>query len=160
MMRKWTIIDTIIVVVIAIAVTAGVVLLGGGKKSVGEKSKVEILVLATDKEKGFSDSIKVGEEIIISLSEKDTGVVKKVESSPSKLLTFNDTEGIYYNNEQEDKEDSYIYIEAECVEDDHSVVVGETILKVGSYIAVRGKGYATEGHIVALNVGGENNDKK
>ena len=129
-----------------------------GSNSGGEKSKVEFVVLADKKEAVFSDSVTVGEKITISLSGKDSGVVKKVEAKPSKLLTFDNINGMYYNNELEDKEDSYIYIEAECNENDLAVSVGESVLKVGSYISVRGKGYATEGHIVAITMGGESND--
>ena len=156
-MRKWTIIDTMIVVVVAVAAIVGVKVLGGTDKgnSNMKESKVEFLVLANDKEKGFVDSITPGDDIIISLSGKDSGVVKKVEALPANILTFDNIKGEYINNENDEKEDAYICIEAECTEDERNIIIGETIIKVGSYIAVRGKGFATEGHIVKINVGGE-----
>ena len=84
--------------------------------------------------------------------------MKKVEAKPAQMLTFDNINGLYYNNELDGKEDSYIYIEAECNENDFALSVGESVLKVGSYISVRGKGYATEGHIVAITAGGDSNE--
>lgn len=156
-MRKWTIIDTLIVAAVVVVAIVGVKILGttsGG----GEKSKAEIVVLADSKETGFADAVKVGESITISLNEKDSGTVTKVESEPAKVLTFDSVNGVYHNSSVDAKEDVYIYIEADCSVNERAITVGETVVKVGEYTSVRGKGYATECHIVGVTVRGEDNE--
>lgn len=157
MMRKWTIIDTIIVLIVAVVVAAGVKVFMDGTVE-EETGKVEIVVLADNKEIGFADAVKVGEPITISLSEKDSGVVTKVDTKASTLTSFNSAKGIYYEKSLNSKEDVYIYIEADCIVNDKAVRVGDTVLKVGEFTSVRGKGYATECHIVGVNPGGETNE--
>ena len=159
-MRKWTIVDTIIVAVVAFVAIIGAVILTGGSSGNGVKSKVDFTVLADSKELGFSNAIKPGDEVVINLSTEDKAVVKKVEAAPSKILTFNSNDGIYSNRENDKKEDVFITLEADADEDDISIVTGETIIRVGAYTVVKGKGYATEGHIVEIKAGGEDSEQK
>ena len=152
-MRKWTIIDTLIVAAVVIVAIIGVKMLGG-KASGTEKTTAQIVVLADNKNIGFSEAVKIDEWAAISLSEQDGGVVRDVKAQPSKLTALDSINGVYNNVEIPEKEDVYIYIDVECTQNERAITVGKTVVKVGENISVRGKGYATEGHIVEINAGG------
>jgi len=153
-MRKWTIIDTLIVAAVVVVAIVGVKILGG-KASGTEMTTAQVVVLADNKNIGFSEAVKIEEWAAISLSEQDGGIVKAVKAQPSKLTALDSINGVYNNVEIPQKEDVYIYIDVECAQNERAITVGETVIKVGENISVRGKGYATEGHIVEINVGGE-----
>ena len=153
-MRKWTIIDTLIVAAVVVVAVVGVKILGG-KASDTKKTTAQVVVLADDKNIGFSEAVKIDEWAAISLSEQDGGIVKDVKFQPSKLTALDSINGVYNNVEIPDKEDVYIYMDVECTQNERAITVGETVIKVGENISVRGKGYATEGHIVEINIGGE-----
>ena len=152
---KWTIIDTLIVIAVVVVAVVGVKMLGITSSSNTETVKREIVIMATDKDTGFADAVRVNERATISLTAKDGGIVTRVESEPNVIMTFDAINGTYQNVENEAKEDVYIYVDVECEEDEKAIKVGGTIVRVGEAISIRGKGYATQGHIVQINDGGD-----
>ena len=108
-MRKWTIIDTLIVAAVAVVAIVGVKMFST-TASETKTTTVEVVVLADNKEVGFSNAVKIGEEIAISLSEKDGGIVTNVVSEPSKMMALDTANGVYNNAEVPGKDDVYIYI--------------------------------------------------
>ena len=85
---KWTIIDTLIILIIAVVGFVGYKMFFSNINTSSQKSKTEIVVMVTNKNKGFADAVKVGEKATLSLTERDVGVVTKVVKEPSKTMTF------------------------------------------------------------------------
>ena len=152
---KWTVIDTLIIIAIAVVGFVGYKMFFSNTNTSSQKSKTEIVVMVTNKNKGFADAVRVGEKATLSLTEKDGGVVTKVVKEPSKIMTFDILNGSYKNVPNDEKEDVYIYLEEDCYVSDQYIKTGDTIVRVGESVAIRGKGYASEGFVVQINEGGD-----
>ncbi len=152
---KWTIIDTLIILAVVAVCFVGYKMFGSKIVTPAQSNKVEIVVMASKKSKGFSEAVKIGEKANLSLTEKNGGIVTRVEKKPASTLTLNSVLGTYQNVLNEEKEDVYIYVEAECDISDKHIKIGDTIVRVGENIAIRGKGYASEGFVVQINEGGD-----
>ncbi len=152
---KWTIIDTLIILAIIVVCFVGYKMFGSTITTPAQSDKAEVVVLVSNKSKGFSRAIKTGEKANLSLTEKNGGIVTKVETKPAATMTLNSIDGTYQNVLNEEKEDVYIYVEAECDINDKHIKIGDTIVRVGENVAIRGKGYASEGFVVQINEGGD-----
>lgn len=151
MKKKWTIIDTLIVLVAAAVVVAAGIKVMPKIGSNGEKSKVEFTVLIQNKEEELAAAIKPGAKATLSLTEKDGGIVKDVKSETATQMTFNSIDGTYSNIEAEGKVDIYVTVEADCAITDKYIKTGDTAIKVGAEIPVRGQGFATSGYVISIN---------
>ena len=151
MKKKWTIIDTLIVLIVAAAAVIGAAKLLPSANSGAQKDKVEFTVLIQNKEQTLADAIKPGAKATLSLTEKDGGVVKDVKSEVSKQMTFNSIDGTYSNVEAEGKVDIYVTVEADCKITEKYIKTGDTAIKVGAEIPVRGQGFATSGYVIEIN---------
>lgn len=150
-MKKWTLIDTLITVAVIIVLALAAVVLGPKMMNRGENNKVEFTVLLTDREKGFSEAFAEGDKVTLSLTEKDGGVIKSVSAEDTNQMVYNSMTGEYSNIINPSKEDITLVIEAECSINDMAIKTGDTAIKVGVDIPVRGKGYATSGYIIDVN---------
>lgn len=148
---KWTAIDTLIVIVLALAVAAAAYVLGPKFFKKTDNEKVEFTVLLGEKEPEYGDAIKVGDNVTISFTEKDGGVVKDVKTEPAKRYAYNSIDGTYSIEALSDKVDVYVTIEADATASDTVIKTGDTPLKVGFGIPVRGKGYAAMGYIITVD---------
>lgn len=147
---KWTIIDTFIVAVVILALAAAWVMFGPNITTPKTSQKVEFTVMIQDREKGLADAIKAGDKVTLSLTEKDGGIIKSVASQPAVLMVYDSINGVYRNETNPEKEDIYITIEADCMVSDIAITTGDTDIKVGQSIPVRGKGYASEGFVIDI----------
>lgn len=148
--KKWTVIDTLIVILILVA--AAVVYLKFGRTTVSsEKATVEAVMMIGGQEPEFADALSIGDNITMSLTEKDSGVLKDVRVEPAKGMVYNSIDGSYSMEEIPGKVDVYATIEVECEVSDYAFTVGSTHIKVGTSTPFRGKGYATYGYIVEIN---------
>ncbi len=152
---KWTIIDTLIILAIIVVCFVGYKMFGQTITTPAQSNKAEVVVLVSNKSKGFSKAIETGKKANLSLTEKDGGIVTRVETEPAATMTLNSINGTYQNVLNEEKEDVYIYVDAECDISDKHIKIGDTIVRVGENVAIRGKGYASEGFIVQVNEGGD-----
>lgn len=148
---KWSGIDTLIVIVVIAAVAVLALMFGPKVGESTEKSKVEFTVMLASKEPELADAITEGAKATISLTEKDGGVVKAVRSEKAEQMTFNSIDGTYSHTEAEGKVDIYVTIEANCDINEKYIKTGDTAIKVGAEIPVRGKGFAAMGFVVGIN---------
>lgn len=148
---KWTAIDTLIVIVIALVIAAAGYVLGPKFFKTEDKEKVEFTVMMGEKEPEYGEAIKVGDNVTISFTEKDGGVVKDVRIEQAKRHAYNSVDGTYSIEPVNDKVDVYVTIEAEATATDTLIKTGDTPLKVGLGIPVRGKGYAAMGYIITVD---------
>ena len=151
MKKKWTIIDTLIVLIVAVAAVIGATKLLPSVNSGAQKSKVEFTVLIQNREPALADAIKPGVKATLSLTEKDGGIIKDVKSEVSNQMTFNSIDGTYSNVDVEGKVDIYVTVEADCDITDKYIKTGDTAIKVGTDIPVRGQGFATSGYVIEIN---------
>ena len=70
-MKKWTVIDTFIVLAV---IVAGVILFKvfGGSVDTGEKTTIEAVVMIGDIDPQVAEAVEVGDKITVSLTEKDS----------------------------------------------------------------------------------------
>ncbi|HIT86133.1 MAG TPA: DUF4330 family protein [Candidatus Ornithomonoglobus intestinigallinarum] len=147
---KWTIIDTVIIIAVAAAAAVAWVMFGPSMRSTSDQ-KVTFTVMIQDREKGLAAAMAAGDNVTLSLTEKDGGVIKDVRTEPTVVMVYDSINGVYRNEVNEEREDIYIDIEADCAVSDIAITTGDTEIKVGQDIPVRGKGYATNGYIIGIN---------
>ena len=137
---KFTAIDAIIILVILAVIVVGAIKILPSFTSGSEKEKED-----------FANAITIGDDVTISLTEKDGGVVKNVESKPAVTMVYNSIDGTYSNEVIEGKYDVYVTIEADTDVSDLAIKAGGTAVKVGAEIPVRGKGYASTGYVIGID---------
>ena len=145
---KFTAIDAIIILVILAVIVVGAIKILPSFTNGSEKEKVDFTVMVQNKDEDFANAITIGDDVTISLTEKDGGVVKNVESKPAVTMVYNSIDGTYSNEVIEGKYDVYVTIEADT---DLAIKAGGTAVKVGAEIPVRGKGYASTGYVIGID---------
>ncbi len=147
--KKWTLVDTLIVLLVIVAGVA-LVKVFGTKEATGDTKTIEAVVLLAKEDPVVKDAIAVGDTVTISLTEKDTGILKDVRVEDATTLSFNAIDGKYAIEPIEGKVDIFATIELEVVENDYAITCGSSVVKVGEKLPFRGKGYALEGFIVEI----------
>lgn len=148
---SWTWIDTIIVIVVAAVLVVAGKILGPMLFEETEKEKVNFTVMLQKKEDELAQAMKAGDKVTLSLTEKDGGIIKEVRVEPSQRLTLNSIDGKYSMEPVDNKVDIYVTVEADCTISDKAIKTGDTAIKVGTDIPVRGKGYASSGYIITID---------
>lgn len=148
---KFTVIDTVIIIVVLAALAVGVKKILPSVLHPANEEKVTFTVMLQREDESFADAITVGDNVTISLTEKDGGVVTDVRSEPAQAIAYNSIEGTYANEIIEGKEDVYVTIEADMSVTDLALKTGGTAVKVGAEVPVRGKGYASMGYVIEIN---------
>ena len=149
MKKKWTFVDTLIVILVVVAGVA-LVKVFGTPKSAGDTKTVDAVVLLAKEDKEVANAISKGDAITISLTEKDTGTLKDIEVKDAETLVYNSIDGKYVIEPVEGKVDIYATVELDAKENDYAFTSGSTVLKVGEKLPFRGKGYALEGYIISI----------
>lgn len=148
--KKWTVIDTLIIILV-LAVAAMAYLKFGKSFVQSEKSTIEAVMLISEQDPEFEDALTIGDSITMSLTEKDSGVLKDFRVEPAKSMVYNSIDGTYSIQEIPNKIDVYATIEIECKVSDYAFTAGSTDIRIGTHTPFRGKGYATYGYIIEIN---------
>lgn len=148
---KFTVIDAVIILIVLAVVGFGAVKLASALTD-KTNATAEFLVELTMKEQELADAMQVGDRITMSLTEKDGGVIKKIETRPAVQMVYDSINGEYRNETIDGKIDIYITVEADVEVSDVAVKMGGTSIQVGTDIPVRGKGYASSGYILETNI--------
>jgi hypothetical protein len=145
---KFTVIDALIILVVIAVIAVGAVKFAPSLFNKSEKSKVQFTVMITGKDHEFAEAMQVGDRVTLSLTEKDGGEIADIETKVAEMMVFDSIDGSYKIQQLEGKEDIYLTVEADVKETDLSIKTGDTDIRVGEQIPVRGKGYATSGFII------------
>lgn len=148
---KFTVIDAVIILAVIAVIAVGAIKLAPGMFTVSDKEKAEFTILIASKNEGLANAMSVGDKVTLSLAEKDGGIIKNIETKPAEILTFNGIEGSYSKQVVEGQVDIYVTVEADVDVSDLYVKTGDTPVRVGAEIPVRGKGFASMGYVVTLN---------
>lgn len=147
---KFTVIDAIIILVVIAVAAIGIKTFLPGIMNTSQEEKVDFTVMLQKEDRGFAEAINIGDNVTVSLTEKDGGIIKEVKAEPAMTLAYNSIEGTYSNEVIEGKYDVYVTIEADANVSDLAVKTGGTAVKVGAEIPVRGKGYASMGYVISI----------
>ena len=149
--RKFTVIDVIIVLIAAAVVAVGAYKLLPSILNPSDMEHITFTVMLQQQDQNFADAIHEGDNVTISLTEKDGGTVQSVRTEPATAIAFNSMEGVYANEIIEGKTDVYVTIEADVKTNGLALKTGGTPIKVGAEVPVRGKGYASMGYVIEIN---------
>lgn len=151
-MKKISIIDILIVVVLAGAVSfVGMKLVTSGANK-GEKKSINYSVQMQEVDKGRYDHIKPGD--IVNINEKNPNTTAKVTNVTRKIaekMAYNSNTGEYKLVKNEDKEDIIIDLETTVIENEIGMKNSDVAIKVGMDAIVRGTGYSGSGFIISIN---------
>ncbi len=148
---KFTVIDAVIILVVLLALIIGGKLLLPRFMTPSDTQTVSCRVLLADKEKALADSMKVGDRVTMSLTEKDGGVITGIDVTPAKKAVFDSISGMYVTQEIPNKCDIYVTLDVDAQVSDVAVKDGSVILQVGAETPIRGKGYASMGYTIAVD---------
>ena len=148
--KKWTLIDTLIVILVAAAAFA-LYKTFGKQRVIDNKRTIEAVVLIAREDASVKDAIKEGDKITVSLTEKDSGILKAIEVKDAQTMVYNSIDGVYINEPVEGMIDIFATVELEVAETDFAYTTGSTTVKVGEKLPFRGKGFALEGYVIEKN---------
>ena len=148
--KKWTLIDTLIVILVAAAAFA-LYKTFGKQRVIDNKRTIEAVVLIAREDASVKDAIKEGDKITVSLTEKDSGILKAIEVKDAQTMVYNSIDGVYFNEPVEGMSDIFATVELEVAETDFAYTTGSTTVKVGEKLPFRGKGFALEGYVIEIN---------
>lgn len=148
--KKWTLIDTLIVILVAAAAFA-LYKTFGKQRVIDNKRTIEAVVLIAREDASVKDAIKEGDKITVSLTEKDSGILKAIEVKDAQTMVYNSIDGVYINEPVEGMIDIFATVELEVAETDFAYTTGSTTVKVGEKLPFRGKGFALEGYVIEIN---------
>lgn len=148
--KRWTFIDTLIVLLVAVAAFA--LYKTFGKQSSGSEQKtIEAVILISAEDAEVGEALTEGAKITMSLTEKDSGTLKSIECKDAETMVYNSIEGKYSDEKIEGMTDIYATVEMQVSETDFAYTVGSTTVKVGEKLPFRGKGFALEGYVIEIN---------
>lgn len=152
--KKFTLIDGLIV---AAVLVCGAVVAKVLTPSVPETNgSVEFVILATEQEAEVADSIKVGDEVILSYTQKDTEEITAVDVKPADLITFDSVNGEYKAEKSKTTKDVFVTVKADAEITDESIKVDEMAIRIGQHVPISSRNYAMSGYIVEIKSVTEN----
>ncbi len=149
MKKKFTFIDVLIVIVLiaAIAICAVMFL---PRLGASESAEAEFTVLVSSQDPEVAEAMSVGDTVTLSYTDKDSGTVTDVRTELAESMTFDSINGEYRLEDVEGKVDIYVTVKADVSVSDTYIKAGDTIIRVGSKIPLRGKGYVASGYVIEL----------
>lgn len=152
--KKWTVIDTLIVIAVIAAGVFAVKMFSTATVG-GEGKTIQATVLLARQEKTVADAINAGDKITVSLTEKDSGILKSIDVQDARTMVYNAIDGEYVNENVEGMVDIYATVELDVTETELAYTTGSTFVKVGEKMPFRGKGYALEGFVISIDEQGK-----
>lgn len=145
---KFTFVDFFIILAVILVVAVGFIFLKSGNEAGAETKKVNFTVLATAQQKGLSELVKEGDDVVISFSEDVHATVVKAYEETRVDYYFNSFTGRYVKGTFNDKSDVYVELTADAVISDTAISKDGLPIRVGDEMPVRGKGYVVKGYVV------------
>ncbi len=135
-MKRFNIIDAVIVVVILAGIAAvGFLKFNGGST---EASKMLVTLELTEKYEGFSENVVIGDSVTEKVQNVQIGKVVGVEAKPCKKNSYDRVTGAPIEITVPEREDVYITMEVDQTQD---VAVGKNLSVITKHFA--GAGYVT-----------------
>lgn len=144
--------DLIILAVVIIAIIViSVMYYSKEKKVVNNATKMTYVLELVSNPLGFSELIKVGDNLSDSVKNFPMGKVINVEKTPQKTIVNDLVNNIILENEIPDKERVVLTVEADVVDNGTDLLIENSYdIRVGKDIYVKGNGYAGVGYILEI----------
>ena len=103
---------------------------------------------------GTGDQIKPGHVLVDSIKNYNIGTVESVETTVSRIKTFNESEQRFVYAEQQGLEDIYITITTPATIGENAVILdGAYSLRMNAIVYIRGEGFVGYGPVVSIERG-------
>lgn len=150
---KFTGVDIIIIVVI-IATAAGVYNFISTNKVISKTKTIRYSFELLENQEGFTDLIKVGDNITDGVRNYNMGKVVEVSAEPYTILVADRIKSHYTEVALDGYERSVVTVEAKVTDEEDSIKVdGVYTIRGGQGIAVKGNGYSGYGFILSVERG-------
>lgn len=159
---KFNIIDFLIIAMVILVIFAGVYILGNKSETVVSSDKTKVLVtieeLSVDETtmNFYKDNVKKGDNVIIGIREKTTGVLEDIKIIPATDNYDNPVTGKKEVLEKAERYNLTFTFETELSETETDFLIGTDKIKIGKELNFSAKGYSGYGNVVIIKkVGGE-----
>ena len=153
---KFSVIDILIVLFLIVVIVFGFKKVkNSGLVIEKPHQKVSFSIMATRVDEGSGNCIKIGDNVCISLKEKEYATVTNVKETPYHETAFSQTLGKYASKPVDGKSD--LLVELECMAEitENEILDGKAPIRVGESASIRGKGYSFQGYIVIVDEMGD-----
>lgn len=141
-MKKFNVIDIIIVVALIAAICAGFLVAGGGES---EDNAIKLITLEIpEKTEGFSENVVIGDKVTDKVEKNVLGVVTAVEVKPCEKNSYDRDNGGIVHTAIPMRENVYVTIETDA----------DTEIEVGKSLSVITKHFAGAGYVVGVEYEG------
>lgn len=137
-MKKFNVIDIIIVVALVAAVCAGFILTGGSDGADGATKLITLEI--PEKREGFSENVVIGDKAIDKVEKNELGVVTAVEVKPCEKNSYDRDNGGIVKTAIPMRENIYVTIETDA----------DTEIEVGKSLSVITKHFSGAGYVVGV----------
>ncbi len=141
-MKKFNVIDIIIVIALIAAICAGFLVTGGGDANDGATKLITLEI--PEKNEGFSENVVIGDKATDKVEKNVIGVVTAVEVKPCEKNSYDQDNGGIVHAFIPMRENVYVTIEADA----------DTEIEVGKALSVITKHFAGAGYVVGVEYEG------
>ena len=146
---KFSVIDILILIFLAAVIIFGIIKIkDNGFVTNKPLKRVSFSILVSRVDEGSGDAINIGDNVCISLKEKEYATVTGVTESPYKEIAYDQNLGKYVSTPVEGKSDLLVELECMAQVTENEILDGKAPIRVGENAAVHGKGYSFQGYIV------------
>lgn len=162
---KFNIVDFLIIILIIAVGFLGFYILGSKSGTVATAEKITVLVTIEEDDIDenmrdmYLENAKVGAKVKMGIREKVEGTLEQVKVLPETEEYTNPITGVKEAVPKIGRYDMTFTIKAELNESDRDFLIGTAKIKIGKELNFVGKGFSGYGHVVAIEDGGEENDK-
>ncbi|ONI46177.1 hypothetical protein AN641_02060 [Candidatus Epulonipiscioides gigas] len=152
-MKKFNIIDFVIISCILFVLIIGVTILNRGPIDLfPDKVKIELLAEIAAQDKYILEKIG-NDEIYLSVDNINEAQITDVKLEPTQILVFDkNIEAYKMVDSISGKYNAYLTIQMEAIDTDKHFLVGDTQIKVGAPIFIKSKEYNTKAYILEMEV--------
>lgn len=150
---RFNIFDLLILLLVA-AVGVGVLALRNraagtetGRETVPMRCTVEFVRAAH----GMSEALHVGDSVYRSTDGTYIGKLVDFTAVPHREIEYSALAGAFVAYDYRETDDLYMTIEGDCYATEREVMFGSVPVRIGSELAVKGRGYAKVGYVVGLD---------
>ena len=151
MYRRFSLLDVILVVLIAAGIFAAVFFTGGKSVSAAdEKKEIYFTVELTNLKQELVDQVKVGDRILDSTRGQYYGVIEALEVKSTDRLVRDFENKRFVRTDVPDRYTLWITVRCNGTESDTEIKVEGEVFKVGKRLTIKSKGYGGIGYVVNL----------
>ncbi len=153
MKAKWNSMDTVLVIMVAAILLAGIWMLGdrGSSQNTTEDKTVSVMIELTKQSEAFTELPQVGDSVTLGVKEKVPATVSKVEVLPAQTQGKDILSGRYTEEAIPGVYTVRVTAEGKGIETPSAVEMNENAFRVGQETAIKSKDWAGFGFILSVD---------